>query len=209
MTLFILAYMGGALTILAPCILLVVPFVFARVDQPFFRSGLPLLAGMAVTFVAVSTLGAVAGGWAVAANDYGRMAAIVLLSLLSLMGVALLVPSWAERVTRPLVALGSRLSNAATPPTGQGAHRGGVRTSFLLGIATGFPVGAVRWAHSGIDPYRRRTPRSERADFPATARVWHRCRHLARARAAGRKSGVHAHETFNSLVRANTTSRST
>jgi cytochrome c biogenesis protein CcdA/thiol-disulfide isomerase/thioredoxin len=123
------------LTILAPCILPVVPFVFARIDKPFFRNGLPLLVGMAATFAAVSTLGAVAGGWAVAANDYGRMAAI---ALLSLMGVALLVPRWAERVTRPLVMLGSRISNAATPPAGQGAHRGGVWTSLVLGVATGF-----------------------------------------------------------------------
>ena len=39
MTLFILSYLAGALTILAPCILPVIPFVFARVDQPFVRSG--------------------------------------------------------------------------------------------------------------------------------------------------------------------------
>lgn len=135
MTLFMLAYVAGALTILAPCILPVVPFVFARVDQPFSRSGLPLLVGMAATFAAVGTLGAVAGGWAVAANDYGRMAAM---ALLSLMGVALLAPRWAERVARPLVLLGSRVSNAAMPPAGQDARRGGVRTSLVLGIATGF-----------------------------------------------------------------------
>ena len=50
MTLFMSAYVGGALTILAPCILPVVPFAFARVDQPFSRNGLPLLVGMAATF---------------------------------------------------------------------------------------------------------------------------------------------------------------
>jgi cytochrome c biogenesis protein CcdA len=110
MTLFILAYLGGALTILAPCILPVVPFVFARVDQPFHKSGLPLLAGMALTFAVVGTLGAVAGDWAVAANDYGRMAAI---AALAAMGLALLAPRWTERLTRPLVTLGSRLLNIA------------------------------------------------------------------------------------------------
>jgi cytochrome c biogenesis protein CcdA len=35
MTLAILAFLGGALTILSPCILPVLPFVFARQDQPF------------------------------------------------------------------------------------------------------------------------------------------------------------------------------
>src|SRR5204863_9027338 len=50
MLLFLLAYLGGVLTILSPCILPVLPFVFARGDQPFLRNGLPLLAGMAITF---------------------------------------------------------------------------------------------------------------------------------------------------------------
>jgi cytochrome c biogenesis protein CcdA len=50
MTLWILAYVGGALTILSPCILPVLPFVFARAEQPFINSTLPMLAGMAATF---------------------------------------------------------------------------------------------------------------------------------------------------------------
>ncbi len=45
MILFVLSYLGGVLTILSPCILPVLPFVFARSDQPFVRSGLPLLVG--------------------------------------------------------------------------------------------------------------------------------------------------------------------
>ena len=50
MALLILAFLGGILTIISPCILPVLPFVFAKADQPFRRSGLPLLAGMALTF---------------------------------------------------------------------------------------------------------------------------------------------------------------
>ena len=46
MLLFVLAYIGGVLTIASPCILPVLPFVFARADQPFLRRGLPLLLGM-------------------------------------------------------------------------------------------------------------------------------------------------------------------
>ena len=132
MIFYILSYLGGALTLLAPCILPVLPFVFARVDRPFMKSGLPLLGGMAVTFAAVGTLAAVAGNWAVQANQYGRLAA---LALLALMGLALMAPRWAERLARPAVALGSRFSSAASK-TG-GSAENSVLPAFLTGIATG------------------------------------------------------------------------
>jgi hypothetical protein len=63
MTLFILAYLGGLLAIVSPCILPVLPFVFARAGRPFVSSTLPMLAGMAVTSAAVATLAAAGGGW--------------------------------------------------------------------------------------------------------------------------------------------------
>ena len=62
------AHLGGVLTILSPCILPVLPFVFARSDQPFTRSGLPILLGTAITFAAVPSLAAVGGGWVVEVN---------------------------------------------------------------------------------------------------------------------------------------------
>jgi len=62
MLLFVLAYLGGVLTIVSPCILQVLPFVFARAGQPFLRSTLPMLFSMAATFAAVATLAAVGGG---------------------------------------------------------------------------------------------------------------------------------------------------
>lgn len=129
MLLFLLSYLGGALTILSPCILPVLPFVFARADQPFRRSGLPLLAGMAATFAAVATLAAIGGGWVVAANQAGRWAALALMAAFAL---TLLFPGLADLLTRPLVAVGSRLSERAH------VHgRGNPGASFLLGIATG------------------------------------------------------------------------
>jgi cytochrome c biogenesis protein CcdA/thiol-disulfide isomerase/thioredoxin len=131
MILFVVSYLGGVLTILSPCILPVLPFVFARADQPFVKSGLPLLLGMAITFAVVATLAAVGGGWAVQANQYGRLAAIVLLALF---GVTLLFPELADRLTRPLVAVGARLSDSAADATRTGSSFG---PSFLLGIATG------------------------------------------------------------------------
>jgi thiol-disulfide isomerase/thioredoxin len=52
--------------------------------------------------------------------------------LLTLFGLTLLLPQLADRLTRPLVALGSRLSNQANE-----AERGSIGASLLLGVATG------------------------------------------------------------------------
>ncbi|WP_193559531.1 MULTISPECIES: cytochrome c biogenesis protein DipZ [Rhizobium/Agrobacterium group] len=130
MTFLVIAYLGGALTILSPCILPILPFVFARAGQPFLRSTLPLLAGMAATFCAVATLAAVGGSWAISANEYGRFGA---LALLAVFGVALVSPHAASIITRPVVDLGNRLANAAGKPGAMPAVAG----SLTLGIATG------------------------------------------------------------------------
>jgi cytochrome c biogenesis protein CcdA/thiol-disulfide isomerase/thioredoxin len=132
MTLLVLAFLGGMLTILSPCILPVLPFVFARADRPFLRNGLPMLIGMTLTFAIVGTLAAVAGGWAVAANQYGRWIAA---ALLAFFGLTLLFPSLSDRLTQPLVALGGRLSQSVDDANG--SNRSGVLSSALLGVATG------------------------------------------------------------------------
>ena len=126
MILFLLSYLGGVLTILSPCILPVLPFVFARADRPFLRSGLPLLLGMALAFAVIASLATLGGSWVVQANQAGRIAAM---ALLALFGLTLLLPSLAERLTRPLVALGGRLSERA--------GNDGIGASLLLGVATG------------------------------------------------------------------------
>src|SRR5450755_830159 len=122
MFLLLLAYFGGVLTILSPCILPVLPFVFARSDQPFRKSGLPLLAGMCITFALVACLATVGGGWAVRANQFGRIAALVLFGVF---GLTLIFSSLAERFSRPFVQLGNRLSNSP-------GSSPGVANSFLL-----------------------------------------------------------------------------
>ncbi|MFM9484346.1 MULTISPECIES: cytochrome c biogenesis protein DipZ [Pseudomonas] len=129
MWLLVLAYLGGVLTIVSPCILPVLPFVFARTGQPFVKSGLPLLVGMALTFALVATLAAVGGGWVVQLNQYGRWLALVFVALF---GLTLLLPQLAERLTRPLVAAGSRLSVAAGADS-----RPRPGASLLIGVATG------------------------------------------------------------------------
>ncbi|EJM05641.1 cytochrome c biogenesis protein [Pseudomonas sp. GM102] len=129
MWLLVLAYLGGVLTIVSPCILPVLPFVFARTGQPFIKSGLPLLAGMALTFALVASLAAVGGGWVVQVNQYGRWLALLFVALF---GLTLLLPRLAERLTRPLVAAGGRLSEAAGADT-----RPRPGASLLIGVATG------------------------------------------------------------------------
>ena len=130
MLLVAVAYLGGVLTILSPCILPVLPFVFVRSDQPFTRSGLPILLGMAITFAAVASLATVGGGWVVDANRFGRLAAILLMALF---GITLLLPQLSETMTRTTVALGARLTQKAEAHA-KGASFG---SSLVLGVATG------------------------------------------------------------------------
>ncbi len=128
MLIYLLAYLGGVLTILSPCVLPVLPFVFARSEHSFRRSGLPILVGMAATFTVLASFAAVGGAWLVTVNQYGRYAAMLLLLLF---GLALIFPSWSERMMRPFVALGVSLQQRAD-------REGSVKGALLLGVAVGF-----------------------------------------------------------------------
>jgi cytochrome c biogenesis protein CcdA/thiol-disulfide isomerase/thioredoxin len=130
MILFVLAYLGGVLTIVSPCILPVIPFVLARADRPFFRNGLPMLVGMTLAFAVVASLASIAGGWVVSANQYGRVAALILLAVF---GLTLVFPGLADRLMRPLVAVGARISNSA-----EQAGEENLLAPLVLGVATGF-----------------------------------------------------------------------
>ena len=48
MTLFVLAYAAGLLTVASPCMFPILPFVLARAETPFGRGGLPMLIGLAL-----------------------------------------------------------------------------------------------------------------------------------------------------------------
>src|SRR5580698_10562385 len=127
MLIYLLAFVGGVLTILSPCILPVLPFVFARADQPFRRSGLPLLTGMTLTFSLVAVAAAFGGHWVVRLNQGGRYVAMIVFLIL---GFTLLFPSLAELLSRPLVRAGAQLQDG--PPA-----QSSVGKSFVLGISTG------------------------------------------------------------------------
>ncbi|MBO9536317.1 cytochrome c biogenesis protein DipZ [Herbaspirillum sp.] len=128
MILILATFLGGALTLLSPCILPVLPFLFARADQPFLSARLPMLAGMALVFAAVATLAAVGAGWAVHVNEWGRVAALLVLAVF---GLALLSPAVAQLLARPAVALGNHLAEHVAP------RKAGAGASFVLGAATG------------------------------------------------------------------------
>ncbi|MGH9466812.1 MAG: cytochrome c biogenesis protein DipZ [Terriglobales bacterium] len=128
MLLLVLAFLGGVLTIVSPCILPVLPFVFARADRPFRRSTLPMLVGMGVTFAIFAALATASGQWIVRSNEYGRIIALVILGAL---GASLLLPPLAEWFSRPLVRLGARLRERAQ------RKEAGAAGSVVLGAAIG------------------------------------------------------------------------
>ncbi|MFZ4289521.1 cytochrome c biogenesis protein DipZ [Variovorax sp. HJSM1_2] len=126
MALYIVAFLAGMLSLLSPCILPVLPFVFAHHDRPFRQAHLPLLVGMAITFAAMASLGAVAGAWAAQLNQIGRGVALVMLALFA---GSLLLPGLATWWSRPLVRAGEWLLRFET--------RTPWLSSVLLGVATG------------------------------------------------------------------------
>jgi cytochrome c biogenesis protein CcdA/thiol-disulfide isomerase/thioredoxin len=126
MILIILTYLAGVLTILSPCILPVLPFVFARSQQSFLKSGVPLLAGMSLTFSIFSALAIVGGEWIAQANEAGRYLAMVMLSIF---GISLIFPILSEKLMAPLMQIGGRIG---------GSSKGNsIGSSFLIGISTG------------------------------------------------------------------------
>jgi cytochrome c biogenesis protein CcdA/thiol-disulfide isomerase/thioredoxin len=130
MSLIVIAFLGGVFTVLSPCILPVVPFVFARTDRPFLTDRLPLFAGLAGTFALVTGLGAAGLAGAAQLSQYGRLIA---LGMLALFGAALLFPSIAARITLPVSSLADRITERSRS---YGATRR-IASSMLLGAATG------------------------------------------------------------------------
>jgi len=126
MALYLVAFAAGMLSVLSPCILPVLPFVFARQGQPSRHGSLPLLMGMALAFAAAASLAAAAGAWAVQLSQWGRGLALLGLGVFA---ASLLFPGLAAWWSRPLVQIGEKL--AAQNPKQRWLH------SALLGVATG------------------------------------------------------------------------
>ena len=68
---FLIAFLGGIVTVLSPCILPVIPFLFARADRSA-SSVLMTLLGLTLTFALVSSLAVVSSDWVVASVATSR-----------------------------------------------------------------------------------------------------------------------------------------
>ncbi|MEK1913996.1 MAG: cytochrome c biogenesis protein DipZ [Pseudomonas chlororaphis] len=126
----LIAFLGGVLTILSPCILPVVPFLFARADRSR-GSVLLTLGGMALTFALVSSLAVVGSDWIVRANGIGRQLALIVLGLFAL---SLIFTRFGNWLARPWVSLGNRLDGLRLD---RARKFSGPLAALLLGVATG------------------------------------------------------------------------
>lgn len=123
---YLIAFLGGLLTVLSPCILPVVPFLFAGAQRS--RAAIVLtLGGMALTFALISSLAVVSSEWVIQASNSGRYVALIVMSVFALSLISARVGDW---LTRPFVMLGNRLD----PDT---RKKAGPMGSIMLGVATG------------------------------------------------------------------------
>jgi cytochrome c biogenesis protein CcdA/thiol-disulfide isomerase/thioredoxin len=127
-----LAFLGGVLTILSPCILPVIPLVFARAGRSFGREIAPMLGGLAIAFTGAALIATATAHWLLVANAIGRDLALLLLAIVA---VTLLSARAAEWVARPLT------SGAASALA---ANDGGLATP-LRNVAIGVAIGLL-WA---------------------------------------------------------------
>jgi cytochrome c biogenesis protein CcdA len=105
----LIAFLGGILTVLSPCILPVVPFLFAGAHRT--RSSIMLtLGGMVLTFALISSLAVVSSEWVIKASSSGRQVALIVMVLFALSLISARVGDW---LARPFVLLGNRIG-----PTG-------------------------------------------------------------------------------------------
>lgn len=125
MAIFI-AFFGGMLTLLSPCTLPVIPFLFASVKGQK-RHLTAMLAGMVVMFTALSLLVTVASAWVTQVTLAGRWLALAFLSAVAL---SLISPRIAQRLMAPVVRLGNQVNDRSL------SHRG-VIAALLAGMATG------------------------------------------------------------------------
>lgn len=122
----IIAFLGGMISLLSPCTLPVIPLLFAGF-QGQRRHILALLAGMIVMFTLVALVATAASSWIAQATIAGRWVALVVLAIAAL---ALIFPTFAQRIAGPAVSAGNLLN------TRSGQTRGTL-SAFLAGLAVG------------------------------------------------------------------------
>lgn len=123
---YLVAFLGGALTLFSPCVLPVLPLLFSRSGGPAWAP-LLTLAGLASGFAVLASMAVVSSEWVIHASVWGRNLALVLLAVSAL---ALLSSRFGSCVSRPWLWLGGRLHGAARclPPA---------VAAWLIGFAAG------------------------------------------------------------------------
>ena len=136
MTILLLAFLGGVLTILSPCILPIIPLVFARTGRSFWRELAPMLAGLALAFTAAALIATATAHWLIVANVVGRQLA---LAMFAIVGITLLFPRAAEWVSRPATRAGAAMLGSGN----EGAEAGAATP--LRNVIIGMAIGLL-WA---------------------------------------------------------------
>ena len=134
MSLLLLSFGAGALTVLSPCVLPVLPFVFARPG-----SG-RLFGGLAIGFGAVMLLATAGGAWAVQAHSTGRALA---LAMLGLFGLALTWPRFGTLAMQPLGWLAARIDGGRNTTRRAADWTIGLSTGLLWAPCAGPVLGVV------------------------------------------------------------------
>lgn len=127
MILILLTFLAGILTILSPCILPVLPFVFSKGRGSFLKNTLPLFLGMSLTFSLFSALAVAGGSLVTHLSHWGRVLSLIFLFFL---GISLIFKEPFERLVSPLVNWGNKL--------GTSSSQNGVLGSLFVGVSTGF-----------------------------------------------------------------------
>ncbi|MDF3863202.1 redoxin domain-containing protein [Pseudomonas denitrificans (nom. rej.)] len=122
----LIAFFGGALTLLSPCILPVLPLLLQRAGGRA-RSPWVTLLGLASGFAVLASLATVSSNWVIAASEWGRYFALVLLSVSA---AALLWPRFSNALAKPWAWIGDRLHGESRrlPPA---------LSAWVLGFAAG------------------------------------------------------------------------
>ncbi len=126
MATFLLAFLGGLLTIVSPCVLPIVPLVFSHAEQSR-RDRVLMLVGLTLMFAVAATAATLGTTWIASASDVGRYLALAMLGVVAL---SLISERVAHFVTEPLVRIGVRVDAS-------GQRSGGVIGPLLVGAAIG------------------------------------------------------------------------
>jgi len=155
----LVAFLGGVLTLLSPCILPVLPLLLSRAGGPIWAPMLTLL-GMATGFAVLASLAVVSSDWVIGASQWGRYFALGLLAASALALLSTRVGNW---LFRPWLWLGNRLHGDA-----RRYHRGYPRGCLAAPLACSGPLCRP---HPGPDSFGRHARRSECLDQPIAAQL--------------------------------------